>query len=180
MFRYIDMPKLVAFYLKEFSVQKDGEPSVMYKFIFCLCLPFVSYAFRRARLIALAIAECTNSQDQIQRVLEKITGATIDVIPFSAEYYAAYDGSDDIPQFPYNNSQGMDNALVPYTPVANAGTFYITLNGASRTEVEGYLPLLIPFYIKTNIIFTNGQADVVTENNSPVTNQDGINVITFT
>lgn len=93
MFRYIDMPKLVAFYLREFSYDAGGNASNLYKFVFCLCLPFVSHTFRRARLIALAIAECTNSQDQITRVLEKITGAKADHISLDDSYYLSYDGT---------------------------------------------------------------------------------------
>lgn len=154
MFRYIDMPKLVAFYLREFSYRTDGTPSNLYKFVFSLCLPFVSNTFRRARLITLAIAECTNSQDQIIRVLKKITGADMVVDSSVTDYYAPYNGTGESPDFPYNGSvPANDNPVVLYSPVANAGTITITLNGASKTEVAAYLELLIPFYIQTNIIY---------------------------
>ena len=151
MFKYINMPKLVAHYLKEFSVRSDGEPSDLYRFIFCLCLPFLSPTFNRARLIALAIAECTNSQDQIIRVLKKITGADMEVVTLINDYFAAYDGSGDVADFAYDGSA--DNAIVPFSSTANAGYVYITLNGASQQEVAGYLELLIPFYVQTTIIY---------------------------
>lgn len=145
------MPKLVAFYLREFSVKSNGEPSLLYKFIFCLCLPFVSQTFRRARLNALAIAECTNSGDQIKRVIEKLTGVTFNIVNLGAEYLTAFDGSDDVSDFPFNNSSGSDNAIVPFAPESNNIVIYITLNGASKSTVEAYLPLLIPFYVKIDI-----------------------------
>lgn len=179
MFRYINMPKLVAHYLREFSVQKDGLASTLYKFIFCLCLPFVSKTFYLARLKALAIAECTNSQDQITRVLEAITGATVEIVPLSGEYYVAYNGTDDSPDFPFDNSDDMDNALVPYVSAANAGYIYITLNGASRSEVEAYLPLLIPFYVHVVIVYVDEIANVVTSDGYAVTTEDGRNVTTY-
>lgn len=154
MFRYIDMPKLVAFYLREFSYRADGAPSNLYKFIFSLCLPFVSFTFRKARLNALAIAECTNSQDQITRVLKKITGADMVIDPLSLDYYAPFNGTGESPDFPYNGSNAAANTpLVLYSPVANAGVITITLNGAPKAEVIAYLELLIPFYIQTTITY---------------------------
>lgn len=149
MFRYIDMPKLVAFYLREFSYDAGGNASNLYKFILCLCLPFVSRTFRRARLIALAIAECTNSQDQITRVLEKITGVSVEIIPEYLDYSVQYDGTDEVPEFSYDGTS--DTPVIPYNLVANAGTINITLNGASQTEVEGYVSLLVPFYITLHV-----------------------------
>lgn len=151
MFKYICMPKLVAFYLREFSVDRGGNPSLLYKFIFCLCLPFVSKTFYKARLTALAIAECTNSQDQIVRVLEKITGAKVHIIPLVNEYMLEF-GSNQVLDFTYAAVDG-ESAIVPFNVEPNAGFIYITLNGASRSEVEKYLPLLIPFYHETTIIF---------------------------
>lgn len=154
MFRYIDMPKLVAFYLREFSYRADGAPSNLYKFVFSLCLPFVSFTFRKARLIALAIAECTNSQDQIIRVLKKITGADMVVDSSSLDYYAPFNGTGESPDFPYNGSNAAANTpLVLYSLTANAGVLVVTLNGASKAEVAAYLELLIPFYIQTIIIY---------------------------
>ncbi len=90
------MPRLVAFYLREFSGRADGEVSWLYKFIFCLCLPFVSNTFYRARLIALAIAECTESVAQIDRVLDMITasdssgGATISIERTNEDYLTVF------------------------------------------------------------------------------------------
>lgn len=90
------MPRLVAFYLREFSGRADGEVSWLYKFIFCLCLPFVSNTFYRARLIALAIAECTESVAQIDRVLDMITasdsssGATISIERTNEDYFTVF------------------------------------------------------------------------------------------
>lgn len=149
MFKYIDMPKLVALYLREFSLRKDGETSVLFKFIFCLCLPFISRTFRKARLIALAIAECTDSQDQIVRLLKKITGVTVVIVPEYSDYSVQYDGTGAVPEFAYDDTS--DTPVIPYDPITNAGSISITLNGASQTEVEGYVSLLIPFYIESHV-----------------------------
>lgn len=150
MFKYIDMPKLVALYLREFSLRKDGETSVLFKFIFCLCLPFISRTFRKARLIALAIAECTNSQDQITRVLEKITGVSVEYTSLDDSYYMSYNGTGNTPEFPYGM---LSEPLVPYIETHNQLYMYISLNGASEDEVRAYLQLLIPFYVKINLVF---------------------------
>lgn len=150
MFKYINMPKLVALYLREFSLRKDGETSVLFKFIFCLCLPFISRTFRKARLIALAIAECTNSQDQITRVLEKITGVSVEYTSLDDRYYMSYNGTGNTPEFPYGM---LSEPLVPYIETPNQLYMYISLNGASEDEVRAYLQLLIPFYVKINLVF---------------------------
>jgi len=150
MFKYINMPKLVALYLREFSLRKDGETSVLFKFIFCLCLPFISRTFRKARLIALAIAECTNSQDQITRVLEKITGVSVEYTSLDDSYYMSYNGTGNTPEFPYGM---LSEPLVPYIETHNQLYMYISLNGASEDEVRAYLQLLIPFYVKINLVF---------------------------
>lgn len=150
MFKYIDMPKLVALYLREFSLRKDGETSVLFKFIFCLCLPFISRTFRKARLIALAIAECTNSQGQITRVLEKITGVSVEYTSLDDSYYMSYNGTGNTPEFPYSM---LSEPLVPYVETPNQLYMYISLNGASEDEVRAYLQLLIPFYVKINLVF---------------------------
>lgn len=148
MFKYINMPRLVAHYLKEFSVRSDGTTSDLYRFMFCLCLPFVFPAFRRARLIALMIAECTNSADQVSRVLFAATGAQIhSIVPGGAPI--AYDGSGDVPQFAYDGS--VDTPLVPYGQTPNNNIMYIELGSASLTEVQALLPLLIPFYVNIEI-----------------------------
>lgn len=150
MFKYINMPKLVALYLREFSLRKDGETSVLFKFIFCLCLPFISRTFRKARLIALAIAECTNSQDQITRVLEKITGVSVEYTSLDDSYYMSYNGTGNTPEFTYGM---LSEPLVPYNETPNQLYMYISLNGASEDEVRAYLQLLIPFYVKINLVF---------------------------
>lgn len=150
MFKYINMPKLVALYLREFSLRKDGETSVLFKFIFCLCLPFISRTFRKARLIALAIAECTNSQDQITRVLEKITGVSVEYTSLDDSYYMSYNGTGNTPEFPYGM---LSKPLAPYIETHNQLYMYISLNGASEDEVRAYLQLLIPFYVKINLVF---------------------------
>lgn len=151
MFKYINMPKLVAFYLREFSINKRGVASTLYRFIFCLCLPFLSPTFNRARLTALAIAQCTDSAEQIVRVLNKITGAVM-----------TYERRDDSFYVPYNfNSRwamlsfdGSDSTPVaPYGSFPNIVDITIQLNGANADEVLGYLSLLIPFYVKTTITF---------------------------
>lgn len=147
MFRYIDMPKLVAFYLREFSSRADGTPSLLYKFVFCLCLPFVSATFREARLRALAIAECTNSADQIARLMKKLTGADVTFSVLDADYFASFDGTDETADFTYNGED--ETPLVPYTIYPNAAVMRISLNGASRDAVETYARLLIPFYVET-------------------------------
>lgn len=151
MFRYICMPKLVAFLLREFSGRSDGSMSTLYKFVFCLCLPFVSQTFRRARLIALAIAECTNSADQISRLINAITGATMTVNQYVDEVFVSYDDTSPL-QTPYSYPPGGD-PMVPYYPTVNAGEIVITLNGASQSEVQAYLELLLPFYVEYTLKF---------------------------
>lgn len=145
------MPKLVAFLLREFSGRSDGSMSTLYKFVFCLCLPFVSQTFRRARLIALAIAECTNSADQISRLINAITGATMTVNQYVDEVFVSYDGTSPL-QTPYSYPPTGD-PLIPYTPAANTGEIVITLNGASQSEVQAYLELLLPFYVAYTLKF---------------------------
>lgn len=158
MFRYINMPKLVAFYLKEFSVRTDGTPSSLYKFIFCLCLPFVSDTFNRARMIALGISECTTSRDQIARLLNKITGAEVTFEDYTGEFLCGYDGTQDATteQFIYAPSYDVvsfDNPIVPYYPVPNAGNVVVNLNGYAQRQFESYLSLLIPFYASFKISY---------------------------
>lgn len=151
MLRYICMPKLVAFLLREFSGRSDGSMSTLYKFVFCLCLPFVSQTFRRARLIALAIAECTNSADQISRLINAITGATMTVNQYVDEVFVSYDDTSPL-QTPYSYPPTGD-PLIPCTPAANTGEIIITLNGASQSEVQAYLELLLPFYVAYTLKF---------------------------
>ena len=142
MFKYINMPKLVATYLREFSCDAEGRPSALYKFIFCLCLPFVSATFRRARLNALAIAECTNSGEQIKRVLKAITGAEIEYRGGAVDYEVSYGAPED----------GVE-AMVSYGDPTNVVVATVQLNDATRSDVEAYLSFLVPFYIK--LIITN-------------------------
>lgn len=154
MFKYINMPKLVAFYLKEFSARADGGASDLYKFAFCLCLPFVSKTYNTARMISLSIAECTQSRDQITRLLKKITGADVTFQDYTGEFMVGYDDSNDanVIQIPYGS--GADVAEVPYYPVANAGNMVVALNGYGQEQFESYLSLLIPFYINFQITYT--------------------------
>lgn len=104
MFRYIDMPKLVAYYLREFSYRRDGTTSTLYQFVFSLCLPFVSKQFRSARLAALAIAECTNSADQIKRLFNKLMGgdATLTILSHNNDFLLSWDGTGAQPLFPFS------------------------------------------------------------------------------
>lgn len=104
MFRYIDMPKLVAYYLREFSYRRDGTTSTLYQFVFSLCLPFVSKQFRSARLAALAIAECTNSADQIKRLFDKLMGgdATLTILSHNNDFLLSWDGTGAQPLFPFS------------------------------------------------------------------------------
>ena len=150
MFRYINMPKLVATYLREFSCDAAGRPSALYKFIFCLCLPFVSATFRQARLNALAIAECTNSGDQIARVLKAITGADIDYVGGVEDYEVSYDSVGET-LLTYDGT--FNEPIVPYGDPLNVVIATVQLNGATRSDVEAYLSLLVPFYIK--LLITN-------------------------
>lgn len=153
MFRYINMPKLVATYLREFSCDAEGKPAMLYKFIFCLCLPFVSATFRQARLNALAIAECTNSGEQIKRVLKAITGAEIEYIGDATDYEVSYGAPDDGEEAMVSYGAPDDEEVeVPYGDPTNVVIATVTLNGASRADVEAYLSLLVPFYIKLIII----------------------------
>lgn len=152
-FKYINMPKLVAFYLREFSVRSDGEASWLYKFLFCLCLPFVSKPFRTARLNALAIAECTNSREQIIKVMQKLTGAVIAVTVTPDEYMAPYDGTDETADFPFDNSDNEDNPIVPFGAAGNAVTLTVSNVAVPRETIQAYLDLLIPFYVKATVIY---------------------------
>lgn len=153
MFKYINMPKLVAFYLREFSVRSDGDPSLLYRFVFCLCLPFISKTFRRARMNALAIAQCTNSTDQILRVLSKITGATVSVTLAYNEFFVTYSGSTEDVEFTYDDT--FKEPLIPYGLVQNSGIIYIVPGDADRNEIEAYLKLLTPFYVKYEIKYVD-------------------------
>lgn len=158
MFKYINMPTLVAHYLKEFSVRSDTTTSQLYKFIFCLCLPFVSDTFNRARMDALAIAECTTSRDQISRVLNKVTGADVTFIPFRDEFFVGYDGTSDatVEQLLYTVPENViptDSPIAPFSAVPNSGNMLVDLNGYSQAQFESYLSLLIPFYINFKITY---------------------------
>lgn len=153
MFRYIFLPKLVAYYLREFSyyqTRASFEATNIYSFVMCLCIPFISQTFRRARLYALMIAECTNSADQIKRVFNKITGAVLtDDTTFNAPCMIAYN-IDSAVQVPYVLSK---KTIIPYSTAANQTVLHVKLNSASREEVEAYLSLLIPFYVQYTIIY---------------------------
>lgn len=153
MFKYINMPKLVATYLREFSCDAAGRPSALYKFIFCLCLPFVSATFRQARLNALAIAECTNSGDQIARVLKAITGADIDYVGGVEDYEVSYGVPADGEEVMLTYDGTFNTPIVPYGDPRNVVVATVQLNGATRSDVEAYLSLLVPFYIK--LLITN-------------------------
>jgi len=152
MFKYINTPKLVAFYLREFSVNLNGEPSLLFKFVFCLCLPFVSETFRKARLDALAIVECTNSADQIFRVLEKLCGATLISMDSYDDYAAPFGAGNDSPDFEFMYLPNSDS-LVAYGSAANNVTMTVALNGNEASTVQAYLDLLIPFYVNTTITY---------------------------
>lgn len=153
MFRYICLPKLVAYYLREFSYKPDRtswKGSTLYSFVMCLCLPFISQTFRQARLYALMIAECTNSADQIKRVLNKITGAILtDDTTFNAPCMIAYN-IDGAVQVPFTLSK---KTIIPYSSAANQTVLHVKLNQATKEEVEAYLSLLIPFYVQYTIIY---------------------------
>ena len=148
------MPKLVAYYLKEFSVKTDGTTSNLYKFIFCLCLPFVSNTFNKARLTALAIAECTDSREQIIRLLKKITGLTVTVSESSSdEYYCGFDDTNDEDCTDFSLDETADSALVTFYPVTNSGYFSVTLGDYSQEQFEAYLALIVPFYVNFKILY---------------------------
>jgi len=146
------MPKLVAYYLKEFSVNSSSQPSNLYKFVFCLCLPFISKTFNRARMIALMISECTQSADQIGKVLNAITGADISFINFEDTFFCGYDGTSDVPNVHYSG-KFYDVPLLPYSTIPNASNMHVTLNGYSQKQFESYLSLLIPFYVSIQITY---------------------------
>lgn len=158
MFKYISTPKLVAFYLREFSATSDWQPSILYKFVFSLCLPFVSWHFRKARLIALAIAECTQSKDQIERLLQQLCNLDIEITQPTDAYSTAYDGSDMGSGeanrcFPYGG--GNDNPIVPFGYPYNTVEInvYDEATDAQKYALEAYLKLLIPFYVKYTIFY---------------------------
>ena len=168
MFKYIDTPKLVAFYLREFSATSDWQPSILYKFVFCLCLPFISQRFREARLKALAIAECTQSKDQIVRLLKQLckqdmynpneVELDIEITDPESAYFTSYDGSDDGAGdsnlcFPYGG--GNDNAIVPFSYPYNTVEInvYDEVTDAQKYALESYIKLLVPFYVKYTIFY---------------------------
>lgn len=70
---------------------------------------------------------------------------TVEIVPEYSDYNVQYDGTDEVPEFSYDGTS--DTPVIPYNLVANAGSINITLNGASQTEVEGYVSLLIPFIL---------------------------------
>lgn len=157
MFKYIFLPKLVAFYLREFSTNKDYQASTLYQFVFVLCLPFVSITFRKARLAALAIAECTQSSAQISRLLEKLTGVeAVTIYDPTLDRYCdlAFGGdSDDADNygFPYSGADE-DNPIVPYSyPYNTVNIEVLMYEENQRYAVEAYAKLLIPFYVKYTI-----------------------------
>lgn len=168
MFKYIDTPKLVAFYLREFSSTSDWQPSILYKFVFCLCLPFISQRFREARLKALAIAECTQSKDQIVRLLKQLckqdmydpneVELDIEITQPTDAYSTTYDANDmgvwDSNRcFPYGG--GNDNPIVPFGYPYNTVEInvYDEVTDAQKYALEAYLKLLIPFYVKYTIFY---------------------------
>lgn len=158
MFRYIYLPRLVAYYLREFSYKpktKNWAVTDLYYFVLSLCMPFISQTFRKARLYALMIAECTNSADQIFKVMKRITGADItDNTSFNSEFMVAYD-VDTTTMLPYAWAAAeTPTPNIPYETAANTTVLNIKLNGASRQYVEAYLSLLIPFYIDYTIIYS--------------------------
>lgn len=156
-FKYINMPKLVAFYLKEFSVKKSGVVSTLYKFVFCLCLPFISRTFARARANYLAIASCTDSIFQIIDVIEALTGANLYQIPMGEELYSSYDGTNgDDPFITYDDTDSKPKIL--YTLTTNVVILYCILNDANKQDVLDYLKLLIPFYVQLSIVWSDEAA----------------------
>lgn len=149
MFRYINMPALVAFYLRDFSANREGVASKLYFFIFCLCLPFVSKTFNRARLNALAIAQCTNSSEQIARVLHALTGADVSITVRDDNFYLPYSGDDGDVYLSFDDSY--NEPLMPYSVLPNLVDIVITPHADNADEILAYLKLLIPFYVRTNI-----------------------------
>lgn len=105
-------------------------------------------------MIALAIAECTTSRDQIARLLNKITGADVTFVDYTAEFMVGYDGTEDatVTQLPYDGSD--DVAVAPYSPVPNAGNMAVALNGYGQDQFASYLSLLLPFYINFQVTYT--------------------------
>lgn len=164
MFRYISPAKLVATYLREFSFkERDNLPTRhiatdLYRFVLCCCLPFVSESFRRARLIALAIAECTDSQDQIKRLVNKITGADIEVIIVDGRYFTTYQGGDVPLSFSYDSAA--NTPIVPFGAGAPSVEILVYTNEDDEVkkqkkidEVSALLDLLIPFYVSPKITY---------------------------
>lgn len=164
MFRYISPAKLVATYLREFSFkERDNLPTRcvatdLYRFVLCCCLPFVSESFRRARLIALAIAECTDSQDQIKRLVNKITGADMEVIIDDGRYFTTYKGGDVPLSFSYNNTANAP--IVPFGAGSPSVEILVYTNEDDEVkkqkkidEVSALLDLLIPFYVSPKITY---------------------------
>ena len=169
MFRYISPAKLVATYLREFSFKERRFEVLwnsytrriatdLYRFVLCCCLPFVSESFRRARLIALAIAECTDSQDQIKRLVNKITGADMEVIIDDGRFFTSYNSENAPIEFSYNNTANAP--IVPFGAGSSRVEILVYTNEDDEVkkqkkidEVSALLDLLIPFYVSPKITY---------------------------
>lgn len=165
MFKYINMPRLVAYYLREFSNHQDPNNSApfsnLYVFVMCCCLPFFSQTFRTARLNALAIAECTCSQKQVERLLMKLVPniETVSITKSVEEFLLAFGTLSDA-VIAYDD---LTSPLIVYTPAINDSKVIITLKGSlsqaavleTKAQILGYLPLLIPFFIKYDLSFND-------------------------
>ena len=147
MFKYIFLHKLVAMYLREFSVNAKTEPSNMYKFMLACCTPFLDKTLWFARLRALAIANNRMSTDQILRALKAIfpgltiSGGIISPVEQNLKF------TNETKQI-FAFSVATTGSQTPYANAANYETLTIELNGNNRSEVEAIIPLLFPFWIQ--------------------------------
>jgi hypothetical protein len=83
-------------------------------------------------------------------VLKAITGAEIDYVGGVEDYEVSYDSVGET-LLTYDGT--FNTPIVPYGDPRNVVIATVQLNGASRSDVEAYLSLLVPFYIK--LLITN-------------------------
>lgn len=147
MFKYIFLHKLVAMYLREFSVNSDEKPSNIYKFLLACCVPFLDKSFWSIRLRALAIANNRMSADQIVRLLQAIfpglvvLGGIIAPVEQNIKYT---NETKNIFAFSVSTAQSQ----TPWSKIGNYEDLTIRLNGNDRNGVEAIVPLLFPFWIR--------------------------------
>lgn len=153
--RYIHTARTVATLLREHCTARDGTVSTFYKFVFCLCLPFMSLKWYDEIAKAYVLASCTQSREQIFRVIELFTGATLSYSRSVETHMVSMDGSAQGLRVTMDGTAdaNFNVGAIPYFGVPNQEVMEIQLNGADTKEVERLLALLIPFYVNIKIVY---------------------------